>query len=42
MLFDIEKINVMVIEFVENIGLVFLDEIDKVVVSEGKSVDVFW
>ncbi len=39
-LLDSEKINAMAIELAENLGIVFLDEIDKVVASEGKSADV--
>jgi len=39
-LLDPEKINAAAIELAENVGMIFLDEIDKVVASEGKSTDV--
>ena len=39
-LMDTEKINAMAIERAENFGIIFLDEIDKVIASEGKSADV--
>lgn len=39
-LLDPEKINGAAIELAENLGIIFLDEIDKVVASEGKSADV--
>lgn len=39
-LLDSEKINSMAIELAENMGIVFIDEIDKVVASEGKGADV--
>lgn len=39
-LLDTEKINSTAIEVAENIGMIFLDEIDKVVATEGKSADV--
>ena len=39
-LLDDEKINDRAIEVAENYGIVFLDEIDKVVATEGKSADV--
>ena len=39
-LLDSEKINSMAIDLAENVGIVFLDEIDKVVASESKSADV--
>ncbi len=39
-LLDDEKINSQAIELAENLGIVFLDEIDKVVSSEGKGADV--
>ncbi len=37
---DQEKINTKAIELAENLGIIFLDEIDKVVASESKSADV--
>lgn len=37
---DSEKINGAAVELAENLGIIFLDEIDKVVASEGKSADV--
>ncbi|MEM9940759.1 MAG: ATP-dependent protease ATPase subunit HslU [Planctomycetota bacterium] len=39
-LLDTDKINLMAIELAENSGIIFLDEIDKVVATEGKSADV--
>lgn len=39
-LLDSEKINEKAIELAENSGMIFLDEIDKVIASEGKSADV--
>lgn len=39
-LLDDEKINERGIELAENYGIIFLDEIDKVVATEGKSADV--
>lgn len=37
---DADKINAQAIELAENTGIVFLDEIDKVIASESKSADV--
>ena len=39
-LLDPDKINGLAIELVENMGIVFLDELDKVIASESKSADV--
>ena len=39
-LLDSDKINDKAIELAENSGIIFLDEIDKVIASEGKSADV--
>lgn len=39
-LLDSDKINSSAIELAENAGIIFLDEIDKVIASEGKSADV--
>ena len=39
-LLDNEKINAKAIDLAENLGIVFLDEIDKIVASEGKGADV--
>lgn len=39
-LLDPEKINAAAIELAENTGIIFVDEIDKVVASEGKGADV--
>lgn len=39
-LLDTDKINQQAIELAENSGIIFLDEIDKVIASEGKSADV--
>jgi len=39
-LLDSEKINEKAIDLAENSGIIFLDEIDKVIASEGKSADV--
>ena len=35
-----DKINEQAIELTENVGIIFLDEIDKVIASESKSTDV--
>ena len=37
---DEENVNAAAIELAENEGMIFLDEIDKVIASEGKSADV--
>ncbi len=37
---DQEKINAAAIHLAENVGIIFLDEIDKVVASDSKSADV--
>ena len=39
-LLDTEKINQQAIELAENSGIIFLDEIDKVIATEGKNADV--
>ncbi|MDG1873436.1 MAG: ATP-dependent protease ATPase subunit HslU, partial [Mariniblastus sp.] len=39
-LLDTDKINAKAISLAENSGIIFLDEIDKVIASEGKSADV--
>lgn len=39
-LLDTDKINAKAIEISENLGIVFVDEIDKVIASEGRSADV--
>jgi ATP-dependent HslUV protease ATP-binding subunit HslU len=39
-LLDQEKINTLAISIAENLGIIFLDEIDKVVASDSKSADV--
>ncbi len=39
-LLDSEKINAQAIEVAENLGIVFVDEIDKVVASDSKNADV--
>ena len=39
-LLDTDKVNAQAIELAENAGIIFLDEIDKVIASEGKSADV--
>ncbi len=39
-LLDVEKINIQAIELAENYGIIFLDEIDKVIASDGKGTDV--
>ena len=39
-LLDNDKINSQAIELAENAGIIFLDEIDKVIASEGKNADV--
>ena len=38
-LLDSDKINANAIELAENTGIIFLDEIDKVIAAEGKSAD---
>ncbi|MGE0606503.1 MAG: ATP-dependent protease ATPase subunit HslU [Pirellulales bacterium] len=35
-----EKVNAAAIELAENLGIIFIDEIDKVVASDGKGADV--
>ena len=39
-LLDVDKLNQAAIELAENSGIIFLDEIDKVIAGEGKSADV--
>ncbi|MBT4691969.1 MAG: AAA domain-containing protein, partial [Planctomycetaceae bacterium] len=39
-LLDDDKINAMAIDLAENMGIVFLDEMDKVIGSQGKNADV--
>lgn len=39
-LVDDEKIHAKAIETAENLGIIFVDEIDKVIASEGKNTDV--
>ena len=39
-LLDDEKINGKAIEHAENLGIIFLDEVDKVIASDGKGADV--
>jgi ATP-dependent HslUV protease ATP-binding subunit HslU len=39
-LLDQEKVNSTAIDLAENLGIIFLDEIDKIVSSEGKGADV--
>ena len=39
-LLDDEKINGMAIKNAENLGIIFLDEVDKVIASDGKGADV--
>ncbi|MFO0867403.1 MAG: ATP-dependent protease ATPase subunit HslU [Pirellulales bacterium] len=39
-LLDPEKINAAAIDLAENLGIIFVDELDKVVASEGKGADV--
>lgn len=39
-LIDDDKISARAIEASENLGIIFIDEIDKVIASEGKSADV--
>lgn len=39
-LLDTDKINASAIELAENSGIIFLDEIDKVIATESKSADV--
>lgn len=40
LLLDTDKINATAIELAENAGIIFLDEIDKVIATESKSADV--
>jgi len=40
LLLDPEKVNAEAIELAENLGIIFLDEIDKVIAGEGKGADV--
>ncbi len=39
-LLDTEKINAAAIEHAENMGIIFLDELDKVIASDSKGADV--
>jgi ATP-dependent HslUV protease ATP-binding subunit HslU len=39
-LLDPENVNATAIELAENLGIIFLDEIDKIVASDGKGADV--
>lgn len=39
-LLDEDKINHRAIQLTENLGIIFIDEIDKVIASEGKGADV--
>lgn len=39
-LLDQEMISAAAVDLAENVGMIFLDELDKVVASEGKSADV--
>lgn len=39
-LLDQEKVNSTAIDLAENLGIIFLDEIDKIVASDGKGADV--
>ena len=39
-LLDPEKINAAAIELAENMGIIFVDELDKVVASDGRGADV--
>lgn len=39
-LLEPEKINAAAIELAENLGIIFIDELDKIVASEGKGADV--
>ena len=39
-LMDTDKVNSKAIDLAENSGIIFLDELDKVIASEGKSADV--
>jgi ATP-dependent HslUV protease ATP-binding subunit HslU len=39
-LINTEKVNALAIDLAENLGMIFVDEIDKVVASEGKGADV--
>jgi len=39
-LLDTEKINVEAIKLAENSGIIFLDELDKIIASDSKSADV--
>jgi ATP-dependent HslUV protease ATP-binding subunit HslU len=39
-LLDVDEVHAMAIDLAENMGIVFLDEMDKVIGSQGKSADV--
>jgi ATP-dependent HslUV protease ATP-binding subunit HslU len=39
-LLDPDKINAAAIELAENLGIIFIDEIDKIVASDGRGADV--
>ncbi|MEM9413809.1 MAG: ATP-dependent protease ATPase subunit HslU, partial [Planctomycetota bacterium] len=39
-LLDTEKINLQAVDLTENFGIIFLDEIDKVIAGDGKGADV--
>lgn len=39
-LLDTEKINAAAVELAENLGIIFLDEIDKIIASESRGADV--
>ena len=39
-LLDDDKVNAEAVELAENSGIVFLDEVDKIIAGEGKSADV--
>ena len=39
-LLDAEKVNSQAIDLAENYGMIFIDEVDKVVAAEGKNADV--
>jgi ATP-dependent HslUV protease ATP-binding subunit HslU len=39
-LLDADKINAAAVELAENLGIVFLDEVDKIVASEARGTDV--
>jgi ATP-dependent HslUV protease ATP-binding subunit HslU len=39
-LLEPDKINAAAIELAENLGIIFIDELDKIVASEGKGADV--